>query len=333
MSLRRRPGSPHWHADYTDAAGRRVQRCTYETDERAADRVVRSWQREAARGASVTDVVTEFLEHVDEQVRAGATRPDTRQFYGVKLSHPVMLLGKLRRIGGRDVRGYVTTRREAGTSDATIAKELRSLRTALRYGVELEIWRGGSPDAARVRGLRDVAASRETWLTETQARELVAVLDPPRVAYVAFALATGAELSALRRARRRDLDLRSWEVHLRGTKRAARDRVVPVVLPVCRDLLRLVVANTAAGDADRPLLRPWGNVRRDLAVACAHAGVPRVTPNDLRRTFATWHVLHGASLETLAPMMGHTSTAMLRRHYAKARAVDLRARLEREVAP
>lgn len=195
--------------------------------------------------------------------------------------------------------------------------------------------RAGSerPRGARVRGLRDVAKARETWLTESQARQLVAALDPHRVAFVAFALATGAELSALRRARRRDVDVRTWEVHLRGTKRAARDRVVPVVLPVCRELLRLVLANTAAGDSDMPLLRPWGNVRRDLAVACVHAGVPRVTPNDLRRTFATWHVLHGASLETLAPMMGHTSTAMLRRHYAKARASDLRARLEREVSP
>ncbi len=94
MSLRRRPGSPHWHADYTDAAGRRVQRCTYETDEGAARRVVQGWQREAARGASVTDVVTAFLEHVDEQVRAGASKPDTRQFYGVKLAHVVVLLGK-----------------------------------------------------------------------------------------------------------------------------------------------------------------------------------------------------------------------------------------------
>lgn len=333
MTLRHRPGSPYWHADYVDAAGRRVQRCTYETDEAAARRVVRGWLREAARGATVTDVVTAFHDHVAEQVRAGATRPDTASFYSVKLSHAVILLGRLRRLGGRDVRGYVSTRREAGVSDATVAKELRSLRTALRYGVELEIWRGGSPDVARVRGLRDVAKSRETWLTEAQARELVAVLDPPRVAFVAFALATGAELSALRRARRRDLDLRTWEVHLRGTKRETRDRVVPVVLPVCRDLLRLVVANTPAGDGDGALLRPWGNVRRDLAVACTRAGVPAVTPTDLRRTFATWHVLHGASLETLAPMMGHSSTAMLRRHYAKARATELRARLEKELAP
>lgn len=37
-----------------------------------------------------------------------------------------------------------------------------------------------------------------------------------------------------------------------------------------------------------PVIEPWGNDKRELVRACARAGLPRVTPNDLRRTFATW---------------------------------------------
>src|SRR5215813_3753697 len=32
----------------------------------------------------------------------------------------------------------------------------------------------------------------------------------------------------------------------------------------------------------------WHNVRRDLTIACQRAGIRPVSPNDLRRTFASW---------------------------------------------
>ncbi|MDF1565862.1 MAG: tyrosine-type recombinase/integrase [Deltaproteobacteria bacterium] len=60
---------------------------------------------------------------------------------------------------------------------------------------------------------------------------------------------------------------------------------------------------------------PCSNVRIDLQAACAAAGVPRVSPNDLRRTCASWMVQGGVSNPKVAAWLGHTSTQMVDKVY------------------
>ena len=64
-------------------------------------------------------------------------------------------------------------------------------------------------------------------------------------------------------------------------------------------------------------LEPWGNYLRDLAAACERAGIARVTPNDLRRTFASWLLQQEVPPMTVAKMMGHRSTDMVMRVYGQ----------------
>jgi integrase len=66
-----------------------------------------------------------------------------------------------------------------------------------------------------------------------------------------------------------------------------------------------------------PLFPAWTNVRRDLAIACASVSIPNVTPNDLRRTFATWQAEAGVAEIVIATLLGHTSSQMVRKVYAK----------------
>ena len=65
------------------------------------------------------------------------------------------------------------------------------------------------------------------------------------------------------------------------------------------------------------MIEPWGNDKRELARACLRAGVPCVTPNDLRRTFATWLKQNDVDSAVVAAMMGHSSTAMVDRVYGR----------------
>ncbi len=102
-------------------------------------------------------------------------------------------------------------------------------------------------------------------------------------------------------------------LHVPGTKTDGSDRMVEVMPPI-----RAMLAGRAKERAGEERLFPrWTNVRRALISACARAGIASVSPNDLRRTFATWLAEAGVPEMTVAQMMGHTSSAMVRRVYAR----------------
>lgn len=60
-----------------------------------------------------------------------------------------------------------------------------------------------------------------------------------------------------------------------------------------------------------PVALPWRNLRRDLQAACTALGIANVTPNDLRRTFASWLKQRGVDSKTVADLLGHTPTRMV----------------------
>jgi len=78
---------------------------------------------------------------------------------------------------------------------------------------------------------------------------------------------------------------------------------------------------------DTRLFLPRTKFGQTLERACARAGIPRCTPNDLRRTYSTWLRADGVPNELSAPTMGHKDTRMLDRVYARLPPELLRVRL------
>lgn len=150
---------------------------------------------------------------------------------------------------------------------------------------------------------------RERYLTQVEFGRLLAQLSSERRLWVEVAVYSGGRLS--------EVEGLIWEEHvhldtasmlLPGTKTKRSRRRVPIAEP----LLEALVASPRRSGS---VVLPWKNVRRDLALACKTAAIKPVTPNDLRRTFASWMTQAGVDSKAVADLLGHTSTRMVDRCY------------------
>ncbi len=322
--------------------GVRLQRSTGCHDRKAAEEVAAQWERDAvdpagraARTATLNDALDLLLRTKRELVPAGKRSRATVGYYEGKAGHLVRMLGHgflLSKLTANVVDTYVSGRRGERPdpekaelpSENTIAKELGTLRAALRLAKRAGMWSG---DTAAILPLRFSAEyePRTRFLSGAEMQRLLPELVADRAARAAFVVATSARLGETDRARPEDIPADFSVVALRGTKTALSRRTVPVVSEEQRTLLRYAVAH--AEGTGGLLFRPWLTCNRDLRTACKRAGIPRCSMNDLRRTFATWLHAAGAPLELLSPCMGHKDTKMLERVYARLPIDALGARI------
>jgi integrase len=317
-------------------SGQRVRRSTGCHDKKAAEAVVRQWERDAAdpghaaaRDATLSTVINNYCVAAESGTRARRIARSTEKSYRTKLGHLIRLLEHeadryqplaLALLEARRVHAYITQRRSEGVSDHTIHKELVALRAVLRQAREDGLWRG-EIDAVIPRNFSRNYRPRSRFLTEDEAERLLGELRDDRAAVVAFMIATGAEWSAVQRARRGDVASDRGSVLLRGTKNLHRQRKVPIESDAQRRLLAFALAH--ANGHEELLFDDWTNVRRDIHAACRRAGIAPCSPHDLRRTFASWMVRLGVPPYLIGKMLGHTSSKMAETIYAQLRPEDL----------
>jgi len=269
-----------------------------------------------------------------EQAAAGRRSFETVRFYETKAGHLVRVFEntdddtyvpfKLPDLQARHVDSYVSRRRAEGAHEATIAKELVTLRAALKLAVRAGLWLG-NPAAVLPIGFAPEYRPRSRYLTPDELAKLLGALLADQAGRAAFIVATSASWGESCRAMRVDVADDLSTVYIRGTKRSTRLRTVPIVGETARSLLEYALAY-ARGEGGL-LFHPWANVRRDLAKACRDVKIPRCSPNDLRRTCATWLRAAGVSPDLIAPVMGHADTRMVERVYGRLPIEDLRRRL------
>lgn len=274
----------------------------------------------AAHQATVGKWAKELL-----RVKTQSRSKGTADMYATKLGHVTRIFGEGCRMVDMNpgsVDRFISVRRDEGAKDYTIGKEFIAIRQMCKLAKRSDEWTGDL-DTLKPADFSDGYVPRETTLTLEEVMKLFAVMPPDKV--VATALAgLGCRRAELQRISREDIDLETWTIRIPGTKTKGSKRRIPVVLPAHRALLTLAAES-------RLLPVKWPSMSAGLPRYCAKAGVTIATPNDLRRSFATWNVEAGVARSDVAKLLGHTSERMVFQVYGRESAEALGQKIRRDV--
>ena len=305
-----------WWCWFYDHRGKRHRESTHQTDRTLARKAARRIEREffdaPDRAPLPLDEAYAMMMASAERKRRSAA---TLDFY-LKKSKPLLrLLGAATDVHDLNLaraEAYWDIREEEGAGLHTVKKELGALRTALRHAKRHGRYEG-DPSCVMPDGLDNAYTPGDRALTTDEYHKLRAALAPKRRPHLDAYVGLGMSDSVLYRITASDVDFSQKVVRVPGTKTAHRERWIPINDDLCETLSK----QARRAEPGAPLFEPWSNVRRDLHSACERAEIAPVSPNDLRRTFATWLAEAGVAELVVASLMGHANSAMVRRVYAK----------------
>jgi len=212
-----------------------------------------------------------------------------------------------------DCRAYIAERRAAGRQDGTIWSQLGHLRNVLSWAVKR-----GLIDRAPYVERPAQPAPRDRWLSHDEIDRLLSADAEPHIRLaILLMLGTAARLTAALELTwdRVDLD-RGW-INLRTGEGRRKGRAVVPINPSLRAALV-----TAKGAALSDHVIEWAggpvkSIKRGFARTVAAAGLDDVTPHVLRHTAAVHLAAAGISMSKIAQYLGHTSTDVTERVYAR----------------
>jgi integrase len=207
---------------------------------------------------------------------------------------------------------------EDGLSMHSIFKEMVLVRLALKLAKADGRWDGIVADV--VPTVDAEYKPRERWMTVKEAKALRKQLEAHRRLWLNVALYSGARKSEVETLAWADVDFDLGVIRVRGTKTEDADRTIPLA-----GELRAILERAKKKHRVGTVVAAWGNVIRDLKAACRRAGIEPVTPNDCRRTLASWMAQAGVPERHIAEWLGHGSEEMVRRVYAKVNPATLKA--------
>lgn len=214
-------------------------------------------------------------------------------------------------------RDYIEARRAAGKAEHTIHGELRVLRSALNWSAKNKliaaapyVWMPPRPPA------------RDRHLTRDEvARLLDAAALPHLRLFIVLAIATAARLQAILGLTWTRVDFKRGLIDLRDPDLPKTNKgraIVPM-----NDSARAALLEAQAG-AISPYVIEWagsrvGSLKRAMGSALRRAGIKIKGDGAhlLRHSAAVWMAEDGVPMSEIAQYLGHSSTAVTERVYAR----------------
>jgi len=222
------------------------------------------------------------------------------------------------------VKTYIAQRRKAGVKDATISKELRFLRQAMKYGVR-HSWINAEPEIS----IPGEGLPRERFLSREEFARLYFHSAPFHLrVFLALAISTAARGKHILGLTWDRVDFATGLIWYRpGASANKKTAPIPMNRP-----LRAILEKAHACRGKSGYVVEWEgkrvkSVRKAYERASRLAGLDDAHRHDLRRTAASWAVADGIPIEQVALMLGD-SVETTRKHYAVFSKDYLRAAVE-----
>lgn len=216
-------------------------------------------------------------------------------------------------------REYVAKRRRQGRGDNTIRKELITLRAGLRWS---------NKNTPAVVEMPSMPIPREVFITKEEFDTLLAAAKAPHMRlFLLLAWFTAARKEALLSLTWDRVDLKRGQIDL-GAGVGNKGRAKPPIGPTLRTALE-----EAKKGATTDFVIEWAgdrvkSIRKGFNTTAALAGLDHITPHDIRRSAARRMVEKGVPMSEVSQYLGHTSTAVTEKTYARFSSTYLRKAAE-----
>lgn len=249
-------------------------------------------------------------------------------FYHFKTIAPALGSIPGKGISREDLKNFEAQQLKSGVKQSTIQRRVSVIRAILNWAVD-----GGLLEENPVQGYR-CKRGETLRIPPPSPAEIKMMLGsaPPhlkRVILLGYYLGVRVGQSELLALKWADFDLDRKRIRVWSAKKN-KDRpwrdvdISPIFYPILQSWfetdseLGLSHLVTFEGRAVLSIKRAWATMMKNLADPGQEGG-PRITrrirPYDLRHAFATEAIAAGADIKAVSDLMGHSSTAMIHKHY------------------
>ena len=192
--------------------------------------------------------------------------------------------------------------------NGTIIRELGALRAALRWH---------DPNTPAVFEFPASPPPRSRHLTREELARLLHACEQPHIRlYIILALCTGARKGALLELTWDRTDLVNGLIDL-GVGEANKGRATVPINQTAREALEEARKASMSDHVIEYRGKPLKDIKRGFQTAAKAAGLEDVYPHALRHTAAVWMAEDGIAMSEIAQYLGHSSTRITEKVYAR----------------